>query len=66
MDFVKAPEVAADSISGVTLFAGFLAAFISGLLACQWMIKIVRQGKLIYFAVYCIIVALVVLSVVYF
>ena len=65
LDFIKEPELAAGDISGVALIAGFIAAFASGLLACQWMIRIVRQGKLIYFAVYCIIVALVVLSVAY-
>jgi undecaprenyl-diphosphatase len=35
--------------------AGFFAAFISGLLACTWMIRLVRNSKLSYFAVYCII-----------
>ncbi|MBT8236883.1 MAG: undecaprenyl-diphosphate phosphatase [Bacteroidia bacterium] len=38
------------------LSAGFVAAFLSGLLACTWMIKIVRQSKLTYFAIYCILV----------
>ena len=35
--------------------AGFLAAFFSGLLACTWMIKLVRNSKLSYFAVYCLL-----------
>jgi undecaprenyl-diphosphatase len=35
--------------------AGFLAAFISGLWACTWMIKLVRKSKLSYFAVYCLL-----------
>lgn len=38
------------------LVVGFLAAFISGLLACKWMVNIVKKGKLIYFAIYCFIV----------
>lgn len=38
------------------LSAGFVAAFLSGLLACTWMIKIVRQSKLTYFAIYCILI----------
>ncbi|MDH3698165.1 MAG: UDP-diphosphatase, partial [Flavobacteriaceae bacterium] len=29
---------------------------LSGLLACTWMIKIVRKSKLTYFAIYCILV----------
>lgn len=38
------------------LTVGFFAAFISGLLACTWMLKIVKRGKLIWFAVYCLII----------
>jgi len=49
------------SISNVNLpclAIGFITAFISGLLACSWMIKIVKRGKLIYFAIYCALVGL--------
>ena len=45
-------------IPPVSLVVGFLAAFISGSLACKWMIDIVKKGKLIYFAIYCVIAAL--------
>ncbi len=41
------------------LLAGFLAAFISGLFACKWMIRIINQGKWIYFAYYCFAVGLI-------
>jgi len=44
-----------DGIGLTSLLIGFLAAFISGLLACKWMIGIVKKGKLIYFAIYCFI-----------
>lgn len=48
---------AGESPIGVLpLIVGFLAAFISGLLACKWMVNIVKKGKLIYFALYCFIV----------
>ncbi|WP_296384488.1 undecaprenyl-diphosphate phosphatase [Winogradskyella sp.] len=40
------------------LSAGFIAAFISGLFACTWMIKIVKQSKLTYFAIYCVVVGI--------
>lgn len=56
-DFLENPEIAAN-ISSMNLTVGFLAAFLSGLLACQWMISIVKKGKLIYFAIYCGIVGL--------
>ncbi|MDD2565058.1 MAG: undecaprenyl-diphosphate phosphatase [Salinivirgaceae bacterium] len=39
-----------------SLIVGFFAAFIAGLFACKVMIKIVSQGKLHYFAIYCAIV----------
>lgn len=38
------------------LLVGFIAAFVTGLLACNWMISIVKRGKLIYFAIYCLII----------
>lgn len=47
-----------SSASINTLIIGFFAAFISGLLACRWMLKIVKRGKLIYFALYCFIIGL--------
>lgn len=45
--------------SVLPLVAGFLAAYISGFLACKWMINIVKKGKLIWFAVYCLTVGLI-------
>lgn len=38
------------------LAVGFIAAFISGLFACTWMISIVKRSKLSYFAIYCAVV----------
>jgi undecaprenyl-diphosphatase len=38
------------------LGTGFLAAFVTGLFACQWMIKLVRNAQLRYFSYYCFIV----------
>jgi undecaprenyl-diphosphatase len=45
-------------ISPTALIVGFLAAFLSGCAACKWMISIVRRGKLIYFAYYCLVVGI--------
>ena len=53
----------ANNIGIIPLFAGFFAAFISGLFACSWMIKIVKNGKLIYFAIYCFIIGLIAIFV---
>ena len=52
-------EVLTDSIAFGPLLIGFIAAFFTGLLACKWMIKLVRASKLKYFSYYCFIVALI-------
>ena len=61
-------KVAKDILSGdinfqsseiAPLSAGFIAAFISGLLACTWMIALVKKSKLSYFSLYCAIVGLI-------
>ncbi len=65
-------KIAKDIISGdltteatnfTSLGLGFIAAFISGLIACTWMISLVRKSKLSYFAIYCLIVGIIAISV---
>ena len=41
------------------ILAGFIAAFLTGLLACKWMISIVKKSKLSYFSIYCAIVGII-------
>lgn len=62
MKMVKhgAASVMGDISLGV-LAVGFVAAFVSGCVACKWMINIVKRGKLIYFAIYCAIAGIVTL-----
>lgn len=43
------------------LAVGFIAAFVSGCVACKWMINIVKRGKLVYFSIYCAIVGVITL-----
>lgn len=56
-------EAAVGNLSMTALVVGFLAAFVSGCFACKWMIDIVKRGKLIYFAIYCAVVGLVILAI---
>lgn len=58
LDVLKAVkgEEAFGDISVLPLVVGFIAAFVSGCLACNLMINLVKKGKLIYFAIYCAIV----------
>ena len=50
-------EITSD-LSVAAAAAGFCAAFVTGCLACQWMINIVKKGKLIWFAAYCVIIGI--------
>jgi undecaprenyl-diphosphatase len=58
LDVLKAVkgEAVLGGIDTLPLVVGFLAAFISGCVACKWMINIVKRGKLIYFGIYCAVV----------
>lgn len=49
--------VAASGISTLALILGFVSAFISGYVACRWMINIVRKAKLHWFSLYCLFAA---------
>ena len=60
LKLMKGDEAFGD-IEFLPLAVGFLAAFVSGCAACRWMISIVRKGKLLYFGIYCALVALLVL-----
>lgn len=42
-----------------SLIIGFLAAFITGILACKWMIKLVKNSKLKYFSYYCFLIGVI-------
>lgn len=48
-----------ETISSTSLFIGFIAAFITGMVACKLMIKIVKRSKLQYFAYYCIAIGII-------
>lgn len=52
-------ELTYDSGNFMSLSIGFIAAFVSGLFACTWMISLVKKSKLIYFSIYCVIVGLI-------
>jgi len=49
-------EISFESSQIGVMSLGFVAAFISGLFACNWMIALVKKSKLSYFAIYCAIV----------
>ena len=57
--FILNTEVSIDVITIKGLAIAFLASFVSGLIACYYMIKIVENNSLKYFGFYCLIIALI-------
>lgn len=54
-----APEAQAGNVGVLALVVGFVAAFVVGCAACKWMIEIVKRGKLIWFAAYCLVMGII-------
>ncbi|MBB6681689.1 undecaprenyl-diphosphate phosphatase [Aequorivita sp. 609] len=52
-------DITTHSTNFGTLSVGFIAAFICGLIACTWMISLVKKSKLRYFSIYCVIVGII-------
>jgi len=55
---IMSGEINLNSTSFGIILIGFLAAFVSGYLACRWMIGLVKKSKLIWFSIYCLIIGL--------
>jgi undecaprenyl-diphosphatase len=50
----------AGGVGPVALLLGFVAAFVSGLFACKAMVALVRRARLGWFALYCVLVAVLI------
>ena len=59
-------ELTYDSTQLTTLSIGFISAFLSGLVACTWMIKLVKNSKLKYFALYCSLIGVLAVCATFF
>ncbi|MAZ36234.1 undecaprenyl-diphosphate phosphatase [Salibacteraceae bacterium] len=62
IELQQAGLATADTVEPVALIAGFIAAFVSGLFACNWMIQLVKKSKLQYFALYCLVAGIVAIA----
>ena len=64
LDIVKSVSATGQffsgEVSGICLLTGFVAAFLSGLFACKAMVALVRRAKLSWFALYCVVVAILI------
>lgn len=59
LDYSSLEASSLDSTVDLPIIFGFIAALISGIFACRWMITIVKKSKLIYFAIYCWIIGII-------
>ena len=59
LDVIGGEFTDGSEIPAMTFVAGFIASFVTGCLACKFMIEIVKRGKLIWFAAYCLLAGLV-------
>ena len=53
LDVIGGKFIDGGQIPTMSMVAGFAAAFVTGCLACKFMIEIVKRGKLVWFAAYC-------------
>lgn len=56
---MMAPDAPANETGAMALLIGFVSAFIVGCAACKWMIELVKKGKLVWFALYCVIMGII-------
>ncbi len=57
-DIITSPDSQTE-VGSTALLIGFISAFIVGCCACKWMLNLVKRGKLIWFAVYCVIMGVI-------
>ena len=59
LDIISGDLTVGNQSSVFPLIIGFLSAFLTGMLACRWMINLVKKGKLIYFGIYCLVIGII-------
>lgn len=59
MEILKTPAADLQAVSPMDLTIGFFAAFLVGCAACRWMLSLVKKGKLVWFALYCVVMGIV-------
>ena len=55
-------DIQYESATFLPLIIGFFAAFFTGMIACKWMIKLVKRSQLKYFAYYCFAIGAIVIA----
>ena len=58
-DMISGDGAAMGQTGAMALIIGFVSAFVVGCAACKWMIELVKKGKLVWFALYCVIMGII-------
>ncbi|MGB1970916.1 MAG: undecaprenyl-diphosphate phosphatase [Flavobacteriaceae bacterium] len=56
------PTLLVSSDKSTFLIIGFISAFVTGIIACQWMIRLVKKAQLKYFSYYCFLIGLIAIT----
>ena len=59
---ILSAEITTFDTNFLTLLVGFVFAFFTGIFACKWMIKLVKNSQLKYFSYYCFAVGGIVIA----
>lgn len=62
-DLFEAEASTSISSNFLPYLFGFIAAFVSGVLACRLMLRLVQEGKIVYFSIYCFIIGLIAMMI---
>jgi len=55
-------DIQYENTTFIPLLIGFIFAFLTGIFACKWMIKLVKSSQLKYFAYYCFAIGVIVIA----
>lgn len=58
-------DVVIQEGASIPLLIGFATSFVVGIWACRWMIRMVKQSKLYYFTIYCVLAGIFAISLHY-
>lgn len=58
-DMLTAPAGSEAVLPWTVLLTGFITAFVVGCAACKWMLELVKKGKLVWFAIYCVLMGVI-------
>lgn len=65
-DILDGETIMGTGSDAIPFIVGFFAAFFTGIVACVWMISLVKKSKLVYFSIYCFVVGLIAIAWTFF